>query len=376
VTPDLHIESSIMQEAIVLQLSGMLTATAHPPVSHLLANVLAAAPPPSLVVIDLRRLEVLSADGVRLLRVFVRALNRKRVACRLVVPTAGVITHILDLADPAHELDRFPDLHRCLTGPAIRSPDPPISTGSASVSDRAVDSSVAQALGDVARSLQQPDSLHDTWNAVTAAAVSTVPGAQYAGLMIARPRGNIETTAVTADLVGEVDQAQYATREGPCLDAVDRHVVVRVSNMTHETRWPHFSRRAVQLGVHSTLSLQLYVAGQKFGGLNLYARQPHTFDKSENIGRLFATHAAVAIAGAQREDHLHQAVAGRDIVGQAKGILMERYKITPDEAFRLLARISQNTNTKVTEVARELTETGQLPQDRTGRAHRSQNPTT
>jgi GAF domain-containing protein len=224
---------------------------------------------------------------------------------------------------------------------------------------------VAQALSDMARSLQHQENLQDTLNAITAAAVGTVPGAEYAGLMVVRGRRDIKSTAVTADLVTAVDQAQYATGEGPCLTAIAENPVVRVTDLAHENRWPDFGRRAVRLGVRSMLSLKLFVIGDRLGGLNLYAHRPHAFDEeSQQVGNLFAAHAAVAMAAAQREENLSRAVTGRDVVGQAKGILMERYKITGDDAFRLLVRTSQHANVKLTEIARSLTETGQLEHPR------------
>ena len=112
----------------------------------------------------------------------------------------------------------------------------------------------------------------------------------------------------------------------------------------------------------SSLSLQLFVEGDNLGALNLYARQPHAFgEESEDVGLLLAAHAAVAVAGARAEEHLRRAVDSRDLIGQAKGILMERYKITADQAFQVLARVSQQTNRRLADVADELTQTGSVP---------------
>jgi AmiR/NasT family two-component response regulator len=103
------------------------------------------------------------------------------------------------------------------------------------------------------------------------------------------------------------------------------------------------------------LSFQLYVSGDNLGALNLYNGSPEAFsDQSEHVGLLLASHAAVAMAGAQHEEQLLQAVATRDLIGQAKGILMERYKITADQAFSLLIRASQDTNSKLRDVADHL----------------------
>jgi AmiR/NasT family two-component response regulator len=95
--------------------------------------------------------------------------------------------------------------------------------------------------------------------------------------------------------------------------------------------------------------------------MNMYSRTPGAFDdESVDIGLLFASHAAVALAGAEHEQHLREAVATRDLIGQAKGILMERYKLTAVEAFGLLVRASNATNHKLREIADELTTTGEM----------------
>jgi len=108
--------------------------------------------------------------------------------------------------------------------------------------------------------------------------------------------------------------------------------------------------------------LQLYVEGDNLGALNLYSRTPNAFDdESEQVGLLFASHAAVAFAGVRKEAQLAQAVASRDLIGQAKGILMERYKISPERAFLVLTRVSQKSNRKIHDIANELVRYGTVP---------------
>ncbi len=137
---------------------------------------------------------------------------------------------------------------------------------------------------------------------------------------------------------------------------------VRVSDTASEDRWPEFAKRAAQLGVGSMLSFQLYVVGDNLGALNLYNREPDAFDdESEHVGLLFASHVAVAMAGAQRNEQLIRAIGTRDLIGQAKGILMERHKLTAEQAFMLLVRASQATHTKLRDIAEQLTTVGQLP---------------
>ncbi|HEV2088819.1 MAG TPA: GAF and ANTAR domain-containing protein, partial [Cryptosporangiaceae bacterium] len=223
------------------------------------------------------------------------------------------------------------------------------------------DDGLATRLSDIARSLQEEDSAQDTLQAIVDAAVGTVPGAELAGISLIEGRQKVRTPAATDPTVEAVDQAQYETGEGPCLDALYEHRTIRLPDMAAEARWPKFTARIAGLGVHSMLSFQLFVAGDNLGALNLYARTENAFDdESDHIGLLFASHAAVALAGAQREEQLVAGMHTRDLIGQAKGILMERYKLTGDQAFALLIRSSQTLNVKLREVAEELTRSGEI----------------
>jgi GAF domain-containing protein len=193
------------------------------------------------------------------------------------------------------------------------------------------------------------------------AVVDNVPGAQFAGISVVEAHRKVSSRAWTDEIVRAADHAQYEAGQGPCLDAVYAEQTVRLPDMRAEQRWPEFTARAVELGVKSMLSLQLYVSGDNLGALNLYSRSSDAFnDESEQVGLLLASHAAVAMAGAQREEQLLQAMATRDLIGQAKGILMERYKITASLAFTLLIRASQNTNIKIRDIAENLAATGEL----------------
>lgn len=380
-TRSLQVDPSTVQETLILRLSGSLDGSSSTEVSRALADAAASEAPRSLIVVDLRQVDVLSADGVRLLRIFVRASSARGLRCRLLAVPGSAVARTIDLADDDRELVRFDDLHRALT----ENEDPDSGTESArepladpapnSAPDVAEGSSprpvrfgvgpdrndLAVVLSDMARVLQHEQNLQDTMDSIITAALDTVPGAEHAGLMVVRRRRDIETAASSGALVDAADRAQYDTQQGPCLGAVHETSAVRVRDMAQEQRWPAFAQRAQDLGVRSMLSLQLYVTGDKLGGLNLYSRRPEAFDdESEQVGMLFAAHAAVAMADAQREHDLHLAVSARDIIGQAKGILMERHKITGDEAFRLLVRTSQQANIKVAEIARYLTDAGEL----------------
>jgi len=135
-----------------------------------------------------------------------------------------------------------------------------------------------------------------------------------------------------------------------------------VPDLRTEQRWPRFAAEVVDLGVGSMLSFQLFVTGGNLGALNLYSGRPHSFDEeAEAIGVVFASHAAVALAGAQQEERMRTAMTSREVIGQAQGILMERFRLTGPQAFQVLARASSHTNRKVADIAEELTATGDLP---------------
>ena len=220
---------------------------------------------------------------------------------------------------------------------------------------------LAERLGDLARHLQEERGVEATLDAIVHAAVQTIPGADYAGISQVEDRRQVRTTAATADLVMRVDQAQYDTGAGPCLESLFRERTVRAPDLRSERRWPAFTVRALQLGVRGILAFQLYVARDNLGALNVYSRRPAAFgDAAERVGSLFAAHAAVVLADTVRIEQLTHAIDVRDLIGQAKGILMERHKLTGLQAFALLVRASQTTNVKLTEVARHLVETGEL----------------
>ena len=220
---------------------------------------------------------------------------------------------------------------------------------------------LAGQLGDLARSLEAEDDTGAMLDEVVAAAVQLIPGAEEASISLVLARHQMTSQHRTSELCAQVDAIQTETAEGPCLDAAYEQQTVRVPDMRHEQRWPQFARRAYEAGAGSMLSFQLYVQGDTLGALNLYNREADGFDdESEQVGLLFASHAAVAFADAQKMDHLDRAVASRDLIGQAKGMLMERYKIDGEGAFRVLARVSQASNQPLRQVAEELVSTGRL----------------
>jgi GAF domain-containing protein len=235
------------------------------------------------------------------------------------------------------------------------------SSGHSSQADDPVN--LAELLGRIARDLEAETTLDQTMQALVTAAVDAIPGADEGGITEVRHRGTVNVRFASDELVVDLDTAQEELGEGPCLDAAYQHRTVRVDDFADESRWPVFAARAGACGVGSMLSIQLYVQGDDLGALNMYARLPRAFDdESEQVGLLFATHAAIAMAGARREQQLRVAISSRDVIGQAKGILMERYKVTADQAFAVLTRASSESNIKLRDVAEKLADSGEVPQ--------------
>lgn len=222
--------------------------------------------------------------------------------------------------------------------------------------------SLADQLGDLARLLQQEDRVEGTVEAIVHAAVGTIAGADHASISSVSRRGEVLTRAATDDLPRAVDLMQYETGEGPCLDTLWDQRTARLPDLNDESRWPVFTARARELGVGSMLAVRLHVQEDDLGVLNLFGDRAHAFtDDSEHTALLFAAHAAVAMAGAQAQAQLREAMTTRDLIGQAKGILMERFKLTGEQAFLLLVRASQTSNRKLHDIAEELAVSGQLP---------------
>ncbi|HEU0101838.1 MAG TPA: GAF and ANTAR domain-containing protein [Mycobacteriales bacterium] len=235
--------------------------------------------------------------------------------------------------------------------------DEPANDGSPTVDD------LAMRLADLARSMQGEEDVQATLDAIVHATVDTVPGARHASISTIRARREVYTQASTDDLPRALDQAQYDTGQGPCLDALFQQQTVRLDDLASEPRWRAFTALARELGAGSMLCVQLYVDGERgnLGALNVSSGHAHAFtDESAQIALVLAAHAAVAMSDAQTAAQLRAAVSSRDLIGMAKGVLIERHRLTPERAFTVLVRASQHGNRKLLDVARELVETGSL----------------
>jgi GAF domain-containing protein len=217
------------------------------------------------------------------------------------------------------------------------------------------------------RTLFSAGSVTDTLAQVVELAVATIEGCDYAGLFLVD--GDVVTTPVhTHPIVDEIDALQHRTGEGPCLEAITQGAIFYAEDLAQDDRWPDFGPQAITAGMRSVLALPLVAYGT-VGALNLFARYPAAFGVVDRgKAALLASLAGLALSAAhshedeeRRTDNLHAALSTREVIGQAEGILMERERITANEAFDILRRASQHLNLKLREVAQTLVDTGEAP---------------
>ena len=224
---------------------------------------------------------------------------------------------------------------------------------------------VAEMFGEVARSLATHEGEQATLTKIVHLAVEHLEACDFAGISLIEGR-KITSPASTNDLPRIVDSIQSEVHEGPCLDAIKKHEVFQTGDLAGEERWPRFATRAhEETGVRSILSLRLFVEEDTMGALNLYSTKQDAFDDTDvALASVFAAHAAVAMSAARREENLERRADSRDLIGQAKGILMARSNLDDEQAFQLLRRASQRLNLKLTKVAEQVvdrTSAGDLP---------------
>ena len=213
-------------------------------------------------------------------------------------------------------------------------------------------------------------SMDDLLQQIAELSSSVMPGQPEASVTVI-VRGKASTVASSGDLADRLDERQYEQDAGPCLRAARTGEMTEIADARTETRWPDYARRAVEHGCLSSLSIPLVIdeSGQVSGALNVYAREPDAFDgASREAAIAFASYAAVAAgnlhafrSAQDTVENLRVALASRAVIDQAKGILMERHKLSADEAFQMLAQASMTSNVKVRDVAEHLTSTGELP---------------
>ncbi len=213
------------------------------------------------------------------------------------------------------------------------------------------------------RSLLDATTVAEVLCKVVEATHGIVPGADLVSITLRGPDGSFHTPVETEPIAADLDQVQYNTGEGPCVLAAEPagpgHALS--GDLATEPAWPTFGPAAASHGFHAVLATTLPAAQPPHlsGALNIYSRRRHAFDDhAKDLALLLATHASLALANTHalttaelRQIQLQEAIDTRDVIGQAKGILMQRRGCTADEAFALLRRTSQDLNIKLAHLA-------------------------
>jgi len=220
------------------------------------------------------------------------------------------------------------------------------------------DSPLGEGLAALSRFLVGEDTVEETLHRVSELTVQAVPGADLAGITML-VEGRRRTAVFTDELAPEVDQAQYDTGDGPCLDAFEQQGIFVIESTSEDGPWPAFRQAAAEHGIGSTLSLPMIVDKNVVGAMNLYAHQERAFDEhAAETGLMFASQAAVVLANAsaywdarELSARLGEAMEHRAFIDQAKGMLMSAQGCSADDAFTILVRASQRENVKLRDIA-------------------------
>lgn len=217
-------------------------------------------------------------------------------------------------------------------------------------------------LAEAARAMADEPGTQLTLDRAVLMATDIIENCDLAGISLVH-RSGIDTPAASHKTLRQIDELQYELNEGPCLDALKQNDVLAVTNLAEDPRWPNWGPRiAAELDIHSSMSFRLFTTGENLGVLNLYATKIDAFSHEDLLdGLALAAHAAVALAGTIEEDQLHRALDTRRMIGEATGILRERFGLTTDQAWGVLRRISSQHNIKLHRVAQQLVDIGTLP---------------
>ena len=200
----------------------------------------------------------------------------------------------------------------------------------------------------------RPGDLDATLTNITAAAVEVLPDVTASSITVKHADGRLETFAPTADVLLEVDAAQYELQEGPCYEAAVDSVHVTSPDLRTDERFPRYAPAALRAGFRAQAGIRLFDAKTSNGALNLYSETVGAFEDLSVLSQLFVHQAVVALDYARQIDQLKEAVTSRQIIGQAVGIVMERYGVDEARAFGFLTRLSSHENLKLRLVAERL----------------------
>ncbi|MDF2830138.1 MAG: hypothetical protein K0R01_3421 [Mycobacterium sp.] len=219
------------------------------------------------------------------------------------------------------------------------------------------DESIRAALAAFIKSPTKDDALEQTLRSITGSAVELIDGVDFADILLV-DAGRARSVAPTRPGAVELDQVQLSFGQGPCLEAATTGSTIRSEDMTQEQRWPDFAAAAMRVGVFGMISFQLLPHGKTSGALNLFSHRPLSLDpRGETTGALLATLATVALVTAASNQQFEAALVSRDVIGQAKGMLMHHYKVDAGRAFDMLKVLSQNENTPLRLIAERVIDT-------------------
>lgn len=239
-------------------------------------------------------------------------------------------------------------------------------TTSAAASGAESDIELASAMSELARRLDAAPDLAALVADLTDAATAMVPRADHARVHLVGKPPRARGPSPVPDIVAAADGLEGDLRAGPLVVALRQRGGMVLADLSADQRWPAFATRACELGVRSMLCLSLWAGGRGLGVLSLYATEPYAFTgRDEVVAGLLAEHAAIALRTADQQERLTRAVGNRDVIGQAKGILMVCHELSADRAFDLLVRLSQHTNRKLLDVATQVV--GERRRTRTNR---------
>jgi transcriptional regulator with GAF, ATPase, and Fis domain len=221
--------------------------------------------------------------------------------------------------------------------------------------------SSADAFARLAHDLHDQANVEATLDRIVESAAAVV-GCDYAGVLVRSKGGKFDAITASHPVAEKADQLQVEWHEGPGIAAVADARTTLVTDTAADMRWPGWAAGMRDLQLGSVLAVRLWTSKSTLGALNLYAYPSHWFDPDAlAVAEVLGRHASIALSNARQEQSLWQAIDARKLIGQAQGILMERFALDDKSAFEVLRRYSQSTNTKLNEVARILVSSRTLP---------------
>jgi hypothetical protein len=217
-------------------------------------------------------------------------------------------------------------------------------------------------MAEVTRQFAHPVNMDETLLTITTAAVSLLDGVDSADVLLIDEDDEYRSAAATSALATQLSMVQQEHHHGPCVDAAVGETMVLSQDLRQDSRWPDYTAKAIAAGAVGVLSFQLYTHRGHPGcraSLNLFSRNASAFDSdTQAAAAMFATHAALALIAQDREAQFQSALASRDAIGQAKGMLMERFSVDAVRAFELIRKLSQDTNTSLVTIAARIVTAG------------------